>query len=210
MDYKVNPEQVADFVIQGERVEPLLERAAETALAEWVAGRTVDEVLLRGKLTLPAWLVRQTQERIDRYGLGVQVTDAGVTLLAPPAEVKSAFEEVTRAETAIEQQTNRARQQAQQDWQKALSEKFRIERETAAYAREQILMAEAEAANFERRLNQYRRLGKDNPSYLSALWWEEMSRLYARMRQTGRIDLLDNRIGANGLDITQVPLVPRK
>jgi membrane protease subunit HflK len=209
IDYKVNPERVVDFVVQGDRVEPLIERAAETALAEWVAGRRVDDVLLGGKLALPAWLVQRTQERIESYGLGVQITDAGVTLLSPPAEVKAAFEEVTRAETAIGQQMNRARQKAEEGWQTALAEKYRIERETAAYAREQRLMAEAEAANFEERLAQYRRLSKDNPSYLVALWWDEMSRLYARMRANGRIDLLDNRLGADGLDITQVPLLPR-
>jgi membrane protease subunit HflK len=210
IDYKVKPEQVVDFVIHGDRVEPLIERAAETALAEWVAGRGVDDVLLRGKQALPAWLVQQTQERITPYQLGVEVTHAGVTWLSPPTEVTSAFDDVTRAETVIGQMSNEARQKAGQRWQAALAEKGRIERETAAHAREQRLMAEAEASNFEKRLEQYRRVGKGSPAYLTALWWDEMSRLYARMRANGRIDLLDNRLGADGLDITQVPLLPRK
>ena len=50
---------------------------------------------------------------------------------------------------------------------------------------------------------------KDNPHFLNAMWWDEMSRLYARLRDNGRIDLLDNHLGASGLDITQVPLLPR-
>ncbi len=56
----------------------------------------------------------------------------------------------------------------------------------------------------------YRRLSKDNPSYLNALWWDEMGKLYARMRTTGRIDLLDNRLGPGGLDITQMQPPPKK
>jgi membrane protease subunit HflK len=210
IDYKVDPERVVDFVIQEDRVQPLLERAAETALAEWVAGREVDYVLLRGKQALPAWLVRETQKRIDPYGLGVQVTDAGVTHLAPPAEVKDAFDKVTRAETETGQRKNKALQNKAKRWQEALGEKFQLERLTDAYAREQRVLAEAEAANFTKRLDQYRKLGKGNPQYLNALWWDEMSRLYARLRANGRIDVLDNYLGASGLDITQVPLLPRE
>jgi membrane protease subunit HflK len=209
IDYKVDPNHVVDFVVQGDRVEPLIERAAETALAEWVAGREVDLVLLRGKQELPRWLVEQTQERIQRYRLGVEITDAGVTHLSPPAEVKSAFDDVTRAETATGQRKNKALQKKGERWQEALGERFRTERQTDAYVQGQRVLAEAEAANFVRRLEQYRRLGKGNPSYLNALWWDEMSRLYARLRQNGRIDLLDNYLGADGLDITQVPLLPR-
>jgi membrane protease subunit HflK len=210
IDYKVRPEEVVDFVVQADRVEALIERAAETALAEWVAGREVDVVLLRGKQALPAWLVEQTQARIRPYRLGVEVTDASVTYLSAPAEVKSAFDDVTRAEIAAGQRKNQANQKAAKSWSDALAEKNDIERQTAAYAKEQRVMAEAEAENFTKRLAQYRRLGKDNPYFLNAMWWDEMSRLYARLRQNGRIDLLDNHLGADGLDITQVPLLPRK
>ena len=33
-------------------------RLAESALAEWIAARTVDDVILNAKLTLPGWIVR--------------------------------------------------------------------------------------------------------------------------------------------------------
>jgi membrane protease subunit HflK len=209
IDYKVKPEEVVDFVVQADRVEALIERAAETALAEWVAGREIDVVLLRGKQDLPRWLKEQTQERIGPYRLGVEITDAGVTHLSAPAEVRSAFEEVTRAEIATGQRKNEANQTAAKRWSDALAEKNAIERQTASYANEQRVMAEAEAENFAKRLAQYRRLGKDNPHFLNAMWWDEMSRLYTRLRDNGRIDLLDNYLGADGLDITQVPLLPR-
>src|SRR5262245_29250129 len=88
IDYAVIEEEVADFVVQRDRADGLVARAAEAVLAEWVAGRTVDEVLLRGKAALPAWLVRQTQARIAPYRLGVRVQEASVLHLNPPAEVK--------------------------------------------------------------------------------------------------------------------------
>src|SRR5262249_7204070 len=73
LNYSVRPEGVADYVVQAERADDLVARAAETAMAEWVAGHTVDEVLLAGKLELPAWLVEHTQTLVEPYRLGVQV-----------------------------------------------------------------------------------------------------------------------------------------
>ena len=80
----------------------------------------------------------------------------------------------------------------------------------AAYAEEQRLLARAEANTFARRVEQYQRLRTSNPGYLNGLWWDEMSRLYARMRETGRIDLLDQWLATDGFDILQMPLIPKK
>jgi len=46
--------------------------------------------------------------------------------------------------------------------------------------------------------------------YLNALWWDEMSRLFARMRENGRLDVLDNYLSGEGLSITQVPTLPKR
>src|SRR5207245_448745 len=154
--YSVNEDRVEDYVIQAERADSLVARAAETALAEWVAGRTVDEVLLHGKAMLPAWLVHKTQERIGSYDLGIQIREeASVTYLYPPDEVRAAFDDVTRAQTEIRTSRNRAEQEAERLWREAESEKFRSEQLTAAYVREQRLLAEADADSFEHRRQQY-------------------------------------------------------
>src|SRR5262249_35223204 len=47
--YKVRPEEVAEYVAQADRVPALLSRLVEAAMAAWVAGRDVDDVLLNGK-----------------------------------------------------------------------------------------------------------------------------------------------------------------
>lgn len=210
IDYRVNEDEVVAFLIHADQVDGLIARAAETVLAEWVAGRTVDDVLLRGKGELPRWLVAQTQQRLQDYHLGVTIQDAGITHLNPPREVIAAFERVAEEQKVIETKVYDAQQEAERRWREAQAEQFRLERLTAAHVHEQRVMAEAEAKNFARRLEQYRRLRQANPNYLGALWWDEMGRLYARMRETGRIDLLDNRLGPDGLDITQVPTLPRK
>src|SRR5262249_41668518 len=62
VNYTIDADRVEDFVVQldgdggAERVDALVARAAEAEVAEWVAGRTVDDVLLRGKADLPRGL----------------------------------------------------------------------------------------------------------------------------------------------------------
>ncbi len=200
---------VADYVVHADRADGLVARVAETALAEWVAGRTVDEVLLRGKVDLPPWLVAETQHRLEEYRIGVQVRDANVTHLLPPAEVKGAFDQVTEAQTATRTWRYKAEQEADEALRKAESERYRLGQMAASYANERRLMARAEAESFERRRRQYERMRKDNPDALAAIWWDEMGKLFEKLREGGRVDLLDNRLGAEGLDITVVT-PPRK
>src|SRR5262249_1783671 len=67
--YRVQPEQVEDFVAQqsadagASSINFLIGLATESLLAEWVASRDVDEVLLQGKSELPRWLVDRPQQR---------------------------------------------------------------------------------------------------------------------------------------------------
>lgn len=209
--YSVNEDRVEDYVIQADRADALVARAAETALAEWVAGRTVDDVLLHGKSVLPAWLVKKTQERIAAYDLGIQIREeASVAYLYPPDDVRAAFDDVTRAQTEIRTNRNRAEQEAARLVLEAEAEKYRSEQLTAAYTREERLLAEADADSFEHRRRQYERYRTENPAFLAGIWWDEMGKLFTRLKDAGRIDLLDHHIAADGLDITLFPPMPKK
>jgi membrane protease subunit HflK len=210
IDFAVVEDEVEEYVLQADRAERLIASACEAALAEWVAGRTVDEVLITGKAVLPGLLAEQTQARIRPYRLGVQIQGASVTHLFPPDEVKDAFDQVTRAQTAIRTREHEARQEAARRVREAEAERFRIQQQIAAYANERRSLAQAEADSFEKRLQQYHRLRQANPDFLAGIWWDEMSKLFARMKDNGRIDLLDNHLGSDGLDITLVPPLPKK
>jgi modulator of FtsH protease HflK len=206
--YKIRPNQVADYVVQADRVDGLTARAAETVLAEWVASRTVDEALLNGKIGLRAALIEQVQQRIEQYALGVEVLDAPVALVAPPDEVKSAFDDVAREQTRIATKQNNAEQEAESQWRNALSDKYRIEQETAAYQYNRKLLANRDAESFMNRLSQYRQGRRDNPDYLRQIWEEERGKLFAKLKESGRIGLLDDHLGRDGLDLNIAPLPP--
>jgi membrane protease subunit HflK len=211
IDYQVSPADGAldDYVMNRDRADAVLTRATEAALAEWVAGRPVDTVLLTGNAALPSWLVGKVQGRIDPYRLGVRVQQASVAYLAPPDEVKPSFDAVNRAQTGIRTQENRARQEALHRLREAESYRFKLEQLAKAYEDEKLGLAKADAEAFAKRLEQYRRLGKDNPDVLTAIWWDEIGRLLVRLKERGRVDLLDNYLAGDELDITQF-LPPRK
>lgn len=205
--YTVAPDGVVRYVEQAARADELIARAAEAAVAEWVAGRGIDEVLVEGKTVLPEVVVSQTQARIDPYGLGVRVQAADVAHLYPPDEVKHAFEEVTRAETSIRTREHEARQEAARLFREAQTRRRQLETETEAYVTAALRRAQAEADAFLARLDQLQRAPK-REDYLASIWWDEIGRLLSRLKDGGRVDLLDQHLAGDGLDITVFP--PRK
>jgi membrane protease subunit HflK len=149
------------------------------------------------------------QERIQNQKLGIRVQQASVVYLAPPDEVRGAFEEVNTAQTAARAQEQRAHQEAARLKRDAEATAYQSDQQAAAYAATKKAMAQAEADSFKRRLEQYRKLKMNNSDVLVAIWWDEMGRVWQGFRNRGRVELLDAYLGADGLDLTTV-VPPRK
>ena len=208
--YKVRLEEVAAFALQADAVRDVLARAAEEVVAGWVAGRTVDEVLLSGKTALRTELTAGVRERIEGYGLGIDILDSRVSQMAPPDEVRDAFDSVSRAQTKIATLRNQAEQEAAGRLRQARAERYRIEQDALASAHGTKVVARQEAGRFLGRLLQYEQARGKNPKYLDQLWQEERGKLFTKLRDNGQIDLLDHRLGADGLDVWTAPRMPRK
>jgi membrane protease subunit HflK len=211
IDYAVGEQSgdLEDFVAQKDRVDGVIAREAEAALGEWFASRNVDEVLLTGNVALPNWLVRRVQERIAEQRLGVRVQQASVAYLAPPDEVRSAFDEVNTAQTAARTQEQRAHQEAARMRRETESSAYQTEQQALGTAATKKAMAQADADSFTKRLEQYRKLKVNNPDVLAAIWWDEMGRVWQGFRGRGRVELLDAYLTPDGLDLTTI-VPPRK
>jgi membrane protease subunit HflK len=205
VQYKVKPEEVEAYAVHADRVDALLTAAAEAAMAEWVGARTVDDVLLNGKTSMRPALVTLTQERLDAYGLGVKVDDVRVLLIAPPEDVRPAFEKVAQAEAQIATLTTRAQQSADSAWQDALARVFRLEQSALGYAANTERLARSEADTFLLRLAQYRAAGDRAPLYVMQIWLEERNKLFTKLQEERKIAPLDHHLGPDGLDLTIAP-----
>ena len=130
--------------------------------------------------------------------------------LAPPEEVRDAFDAVTRAQAGIRTREQEAAQEAEKRRREARARVYELGQSAAAHAHAQAAMARAEADAFRARLAQYRRLREQNPDVLTALWWDALGPLLGRMRAAGRLDVLDHYLGPDGLDIMQAGPRPKK
>ena len=213
LDYAVG-ETDADldaFVLHREQVDGALTRAAEAAASEWVAGRTVDQVLLTGTGALPAWVMDRLADRLPELRLGVRVQRASVALIAPPDEVRSAFEAVTQAQTAIRTREFQAQQEREQRQRQADALRYRLEQEATEFRESQLRQADADAAEFLAQLSAFREVRAGNPDALAFLWWAEMRRAVDGLRaRGGKVRPLDQHLQNGELNLTEVIPLPKR
>ncbi|MSQ96249.1 MAG: protease modulator HflK [Gemmataceae bacterium] len=205
--YRVREQDMENYVLQKDQVDAFVARAVESLLAEWIAANTVNDVTRHGKNQLPEFLQQRLPDRLNAYQLGIEIERASIPMLDTPKQVKAAFEMVGQAQTGIGTKVNQAKQDAASRRSVAKAEEFKIDREAKSYAREQRIKALADADSFNKRLVQYRDFSAKNPDYLNALWLDEITGLFKKMRDGGRIDVLDL---TSELNITQFPPQPKK
>jgi membrane protease subunit HflK len=193
-----------DYVLHRDQVDAVLNRVVEAAASEWVAGLSVDRVLLTGNAALPAWVMDRAAERLPKYRLGVRLQRVSIGFLAPPEEVRAAFEAVTQAQTGIRTREFQARQEASQRERQADALRYKLEQEAAEYRDTHTRQARADASEFLAQLAAYREVSKTNPDALALIWWDEMRKAINGLRSRGgRVEPLDAHLGTNGLDVTQ-------
>ena len=68
----------ADYLFQVDGPQTLVGTLAESVLTETVVGMPIDEVLTTGRLAIQARVKLKTQETLDRYQSGVQVSSVNI------------------------------------------------------------------------------------------------------------------------------------
>jgi modulator of FtsH protease HflK len=201
--------ELEQFVANEGLVPRVLADEAEALAAEWVGTRTVDQVL-SGRSAIARRVSDQLQERLAPHRLGVVVQRVSVAELSAPAEVQDAFQQVNQAQTNIRTRRNQAEQEAQRLRNEAEATKVRLSGEADAYKDEKAKAATADATTFTARLEQYQRTRAANPEILSAIWREEIGKVLAGMKGRGRIEVLDDVLGPNGIELNQFLPTNRK
>ncbi len=213
LDYAIGEadQDLDDYVIHRDLVDPTLSRTAEAVAGEWVAGHTVDQVLLTGTGMLPAWVMDRLAERLPELKLGIRVQRVSVALIAPPDEVRAAFEAVTQAQTAIRTKEFQAQQERDQRLRQADAIRYRLGQEASEYRESQLRLAQADATEFLAQLAAYRDVRATNPDALSFLWWDEMRRTMIAMKtRGGKVRPLDHHLQNGELNVTEFVPLPKR
>lgn len=205
--WRVDPARVVDFALAGSAIETALAQTLEGVLGEWVGARQVDRILLEGKLRLADEVLAEAASRLRSLDMGIELLDLRPELLAPPEEVKPAFASVARAETARQTLVTRAEQECETRRRTAQADAYRSEQDARVAAETAVRLAGEDARRFLARLDGYNRSGR-SADYLRQIWEDERGRVFTRLRQSGRLGLLDHHMGPDGLDIHSAPLAP--
>jgi membrane protease subunit HflK len=204
VDYAIDTRdgELENYAAHRDRVDAVLAREAEALASEWAAARTVDEVL-SGRAAVAQQVAERLPPRIAPHRLGVVVQRVSVEHLAAPDEVKDSFDAVNQAQTGIRTRVNQAEQDAQRRLSESDSLRQKLLSEGRAYATERETLAKAEAVAFTKRLESYQMLRQSNPDVLAAIWREEVGKILTGVKEKGRVEVLDDVLGPNGLELNQ-------
>ncbi|MEO9078972.1 MAG: FtsH protease activity modulator HflK [Rhodanobacter sp.] len=168
--------------------------AAEAAVRGVIGGSDMDQVLSAAGANLVTEAQKALQKTMDGYNSGLRVTEVSFQNVAPPDEVKDAFDDVNNAREDKQSIENAALAYSSKVIPVARGAAARIAAEAEGYKAERIARAQGDTARFDLLLAQY----KAAPEVTrKRLWLETMEQVMAK--NTKVID------GSGGRNIINLP-----
>jgi membrane protease subunit HflK len=97
VQYRLMPEGAPDYLFNTADPDESVRQAAETAMREVVGRKSMDFVLYEGRTEVAGEVQRLTQDILDRYRTGVQVSTVAIQNVQPPEQVQAAFDDAVKA-----------------------------------------------------------------------------------------------------------------
>jgi modulator of FtsH protease HflK len=161
----------ADFLFRVEAPQALVDTVAQAVLTEAVAAKPIDEVLTTGRVAMQDKVKTRTQEILDRYQSGIQITSASIMAMTLDRSVAEAFQDVADAVADRDKLQNEARAYQNDQIPKARGEARTVISEAEAYRQQRIAEAVGETDRFLALLKEYEKAPEITRSrlYLEAM-----------------------------------------
>ena len=121
---------------------------SETAMREVIAKNEIQTILTEGRSNIEIEVQEITQQILDEYNSGIQITQVHTQQADPPAQVIDAFRDVQAARADRERSKNEAEAYANDVIPRARGEAAKILQAAEAYKKEVVAKAEGEASRF--------------------------------------------------------------
>ena len=128
---------------------------SETAMREVIAKNEIQTILTEGRSNIEVEVQEITQQILDEYNSGIQITQVQTQQADPPAQVIDAFRDVQAARADMERSKNEAEAYSNDVIPRARGEAARILQAAEAYKKEVVAKAEGEASRFLAIYNEY-------------------------------------------------------
>jgi modulator of FtsH protease HflK len=133
----------------------VVKAAAESAMREVIGHTNIADALAQGRYKIKTETEKLTQQILDSYGAGIQITDLQLQKIDPPAQVIDAFRDVQSAKIDLNTLVNQAEAYRNSVVPRAKGDAARIVQEAEAYKAQVVLQAQGSASRFDSVLKAY-------------------------------------------------------
>ncbi|NTV09922.1 MAG: FtsH protease activity modulator HflK, partial [Zoogloea sp.] len=144
-----------NYIFSNRNPDDSVAQAAETAMREIVGKSRMDFVLYEGREQVAASAQKLTQDILDRYATGVQISKVTMQNAQPPEQVQAAFDDAVKAGQDRERQKNEGQAYANDVIPKARGTASRLSEEASAYRGRVVAQAEGDASRFQQVYTEY-------------------------------------------------------
>ncbi len=106
--WRIRPNEAAKFLFNARAPEELVFGVAESSMREEIGHTPITPALGPLRAQIESDVMKQTQEILDRYDVGIEITAVQLQKVDPPAAVVESFRDVQRATTDAERMRNEA------------------------------------------------------------------------------------------------------
>ena len=196
--WRIRGNGASEFLFNARRPEELVFGVAESSMREVIGRTPIQPALTQLRGQIESDVLRQTQEILDRYHVGIEITQVQLQKVDPPAAVIESFRDVQRANTDAERIRNEAESYRNDIVPRARGEASRLLAEAQGVKQAITAEANGQAQRFDVVVAAYRQ-AKDIT--LTRMYLDTMQTVIAR----GRTLVVDDRL--KGL-VPFLPLTP--
>ena len=177
--------------------------ASETAMREVIARSKIQSILTEGRLQIETDVQEITQEILDEYGSGIQITQVQTQKADPPNQVIDAFRDVQAARADRERSKNEAEAYSNDVIPRARGEAEKILQEADAYKKQVVAAAQGDASRFLAIYNEYKNAKQVTQE---RMYFETMEKVLADINKV----IIDKNAGQGVVPYLPLPELKKK
>jgi membrane protease subunit HflK len=137
-----------DYLFNVRNPDGTAKAAAESAMREVIGHSQISTILTTGRPKIEAETLELTQQILDSYKSGIEITGVQLQAVNPPAQVLDAFRDVQSAKIDQQRLIAQAQSYANKIVPETQGDAARVLQEAEAYQKQVVLNAQGDAARF--------------------------------------------------------------
>ena len=154
--WQIDPVKPEDFVFNIRRPEETIKAVGESAMREIVGRSQIQRILTSDRKIIEPATQELMQRVLNEYKAGVLVLQVQLLSVDPPAQVISAFRDVTAAQQDLQRLRNEAEAYANKVVPEARGASEKIKQDAEAFREQTVAEAKGQASRFSQVYTQYK------------------------------------------------------